>query len=268
MVLFDGVSTMLGNGDGTFQAHREFGTAQDGTAIALGDFNRDGNLDVAISDTAAGGVYVFQAMAMARADQIFYATGAYPSKLIAADLDADGNLDLVVPNSNDGTVSLLFGKGDGSFSRQYKSPPARFCQCGGGRRPQPRRHARPGGTTNCSDLNVCATQASVYLNNGDRTFTHSADYPAGAGEGAFRSITIGDANSDGKLDVVTATATSQTAQNVNVLLGKGDELSIRQRATPPGLLRWLGGLQPGWRPGHRSGRLSVHSSAQHCGCEA
>src|SRR5436190_17845962 len=40
------VSVMLGNGDGTFGAKTDFPTAADPQAVAAGDFNSDGKMDL------------------------------------------------------------------------------------------------------------------------------------------------------------------------------------------------------------------------------
>src|SRR5215216_3718763 len=40
------VSVMLGNGDGTFGAKTDFPTAADPQAVAAGDFNSDGKVDL------------------------------------------------------------------------------------------------------------------------------------------------------------------------------------------------------------------------------
>lgn len=41
--------------------------------------------------------------------------GSSPGNLIAADVNADGRVDLVVANLGSGTVSVLVGRGDGTF---------------------------------------------------------------------------------------------------------------------------------------------------------
>src|SRR5205823_4698696 len=50
------------------------------------------------------------------------ATGSGPCLHAVADFNADGHLDLAVPNYNDGTVSLLRGNGDGTFQPHADFP--------------------------------------------------------------------------------------------------------------------------------------------------
>ena len=45
-------------------------------------------------------------------------TGAEPSFMIAEDFNLDGELDLVVTNSGDNTLSYFKGRGDGTFKDQ------------------------------------------------------------------------------------------------------------------------------------------------------
>src|SRR5215472_4434283 len=51
----DAVTVLLGNGNGTFQTPVDYplGTGMDGSAIAVGDFNGDGNLDFAVTSENA-----------------------------------------------------------------------------------------------------------------------------------------------------------------------------------------------------------------------
>ena len=98
-------------------------------AVAVGDFDDDGNLDMAVAnatdlnqpvvDTTNDVVAVF----LGKGDGTFqagvsYHVGAVPVGLLAADLNNDGKLDLVTANNLDGTVSVLLGNGDGTFQAQ------------------------------------------------------------------------------------------------------------------------------------------------------
>ena len=85
-------------------------------AVATGDFNNDGNLDLVIADATNNLVAVF----LGKGDGTFKAGVSYPVGqdsvgLVVADLNHDGKLDLVTANQNDNTLSVLLGNGDGSF---------------------------------------------------------------------------------------------------------------------------------------------------------
>src|SRR5687768_5319202 len=47
----DYVSVLLGNGDGTFQARRNFAAGTGPASVAGGDFNGDGRLDLAVANS-------------------------------------------------------------------------------------------------------------------------------------------------------------------------------------------------------------------------
>jgi hypothetical protein len=53
-----GVTVFLGNGDGTFQAARQFAAGQSASSVVVADFNGDGKLDIAVSDGTTYSVYI------------------------------------------------------------------------------------------------------------------------------------------------------------------------------------------------------------------
>ncbi len=78
--------------------------------------------------TGLGGTTPFEAIPLALATssvafhaQVTYAVGSHPSAIATADFNGDQHPDLVVTNYDGGTLSVLLGKGDGTFA-----PPATY----------------------------------------------------------------------------------------------------------------------------------------------
>jgi hypothetical protein len=126
----DNVSVLLGNGNGTFQAAQNFAGGPAGTsgpaAVALGHFNGDGILDVAVPNYGASGSGTTVSVLLGTGGGAFgapqaYTTGRSPIAVAIADFDRDGSQDLAVANfdQNSGTTfSVLRGNGGGTFLPQ------------------------------------------------------------------------------------------------------------------------------------------------------
>jgi FG-GAP-like repeat len=119
------VSIALGIGDGIYtQAIASpISVGQGLSAIVSADFNRDGNLDLAVTDAGSNAVYVL----LGNGDGTFQApikipVGNGPDALVAGDFNNDGKVDLAVANYSDNTVTLLLGNGDGTFTEASGSP--------------------------------------------------------------------------------------------------------------------------------------------------
>jgi hypothetical protein len=112
--------TLLGNGNGTFSLGASLNAKG---FVTVADFNGDGNLDLAISDTATNMTTIFLGDGSgAFTSSDFIATGNQPEAIVAGDFNNDGKLDLAIANYADGTVALLLGNGDGTFTFASGSP--------------------------------------------------------------------------------------------------------------------------------------------------
>ena len=109
------VSVLLGNGDGTFQPPQTFllGVTTGSASLAVGDFNVDGNLDLAVANENSNNTYIL----LGNGDGTFRSAGPalagpLPSFVATADLNGDGKLDLaVVVGGIFPTVSIVLGMG-------------------------------------------------------------------------------------------------------------------------------------------------------------
>ena len=114
------VSVLLGIAQptGGFSAAVPFSVGSAPTAITTGDFNNDGNLDLATANQTAGTISVLLGTGTGSfGPAVNYVVNSNPNAISTGDFNSDGRLDLVSTSDNaQGTVSVLFGTGAGVFS--------------------------------------------------------------------------------------------------------------------------------------------------------
>lgn len=148
-----------------------------------------------------------------------YGTGNEPYAVATADFNGDGILDLVVPNVSATTVSVLLGKGDGTFQTQsqYQAGYAPIAVGVGDFNGDGKLDLAV--VNNGNDSNGQPGTVTILLGKGDGTFTTGKTFDTGDGP---NSVAIGDFNGDGKLDLALSDYNVSFGNSVAVLLGKGD----------------------------------------------
>ena len=167
-------SILVNNGDGSFRAGYVFEAGLAPYSVTIGDFNEDGNPDLAVADAVGNGVNVL----LSAGQGIFlppvaYATGTFASDVKVGDFDGDGHLDLAVTNLSSNTVTILLGSGLGTFR---SLPPISV-----GNQPSSNVVAdlNNDGKIDLAVTNEGDNSVSILLGNGDATFSPAAPIPVG-----------------------------------------------------------------------------------------
>lgn len=108
----------------SFRAAAHFQAASHPVAIAAGDFNHDGVTDLAVvNSNHTASVFTGLGDGTFR-DRVDYSIGVDGHSIVVADINGDGRADIAIGNARTSTVSVLLGRGDGTFQAHSETTAA------------------------------------------------------------------------------------------------------------------------------------------------
>jgi hypothetical protein len=230
------VSVRLGNGDGTFRAKTDFPIGIQTEAVAAGDFNSDGKMDLVVtlnSPQFSVALLPGTGTGTFNAPTFFPNTSGFDSPaIVATDLNGDGRLDLVVmhniacftaPCRAARSITILLGNENGTFQTPSE------IDVGTGPNSMAVVDLNRDGIKDVA-IGGGNTELSVLLGVGNGTFVRQPVVtlvPGGDLFSACNDVGVGDLNRDGIQDLVVSLGNG----NGNaILIGNGNgTFQVRSR---------------------------------------
>ncbi len=201
------VSILLNNGTGTFGPPISLAARTQPSAVAIGEFSGDVNLDLAVANFGSNNVSIFLGNGNGTFNTVpVVSASAGPVSIAIADFNADSEDDLAIVNYNSDNVSIRLGVGNGTFTS------------GGtfavGANPISIQAKEFNGDPRLDLVvaNRSSNDVSVLLGNGPGSFSPALRSSVGSAPG---SVVVGEFNGNTQFDIATANTGSA---NASVLL--------------------------------------------------
>ncbi|CAF3337784.1 unnamed protein product, partial [Rotaria sp. Silwood2] len=215
----DSIIIIMGNENGTFSTKLTYftGSGSMPSALAIGYFNNDKYLDLAVANTEADTIGIFFGLdytVFKNQKSCNAGKDSSPDSLAIGDFNNDGHLDIVTTLYYWGMLGVFLGYGNGTFTSLSTYSDMHFSQP---------RAVTVGDVNNDNQLDIIEVKRginsiSIVLGHGNGTFANPILYSAGP-DTAPRSIAVGDFNHDNCLDVTVA---NYGANTIGVFFGYGN----------------------------------------------
>ncbi len=218
-----------GNGATSFIGNSEYTVGGYTQSVTIGDLNGDGKADLAVTDRRNNTVSILTnvssgAGATDYSESTSYPTGLEPSYVAIGDLDGDENPDLAVSNRKSNTVSIFRNTGDPdviSFETRLDFPTGNY----------PTHVSMSDldgdGKTDLAIANYSSNTISLLKNTSSQVgaigFAPKVDYETGTRPS---SISIGDLDGNGKVDLVVDNSGSSNISVFRNLIGASSATDI------------------------------------------
>jgi hypothetical protein len=215
----ENIGIFYGYGNGSFATEMIYpiGIGSTPESVIVGDFNRDNQLDVAVTDPTDDSVVVLLGNGNGTfPTEYTYSTGSGsdPGILACGDLNNDNYLDLVVANGGTDSVGIFFGYGYTVFATQTP------CESGDISSPYwvAASDFNKDGHLDIVSALFGTDSVGVFLGYGNGTFTQMMTYADVLSSHPW-SVAVGDFNNDKQLDITTA---NWGTNSISVVLGYGN----------------------------------------------
>ena len=217
---------LLGDGMGVFELPQSISIGPNILDVVAGDIDGDTFLDFVGSNNTNTIAALFSEpdeviIGLNKQNGVFelsdpLSVGVNPLAVVLSDVNNDDSLDVLTVTRNDESISLLLSNGDGTFQNEKTVPM--------GDSPRDLVIGDLNGDGNMdlvttirnSVFGVVRTGISIRLGQGNGAFEDEQEFATGREP---ISLSLGDLNGDGALDVVTA---NWASRDYSVLLGNGD----------------------------------------------
>jgi hypothetical protein len=205
----------------SFAAKVDFTTGTSPAFVAMGDVDRDGKLDLVVTNDGSNTVSVFRNTstsgtidASSFAAKVDFTTGTYPVGVAVGDVDGDGKPDLAIPNNGSNTVSVYRNTStSGVINSSSFAAKVDFTTGTGPRSSVAIGDVDGDGKADLAVPNESSNTVSVYRNTStsgvinSSSFAAKVDFATGSGPLA---MAMGDVDGDGKPDLIVTNNAANT----------------------------------------------------------